>query len=159
MNELELKKAIAEAAKTAGQSPNGRSSYAELLIETVQPNRLSRELFSRFMPVRQLQPGDATVKRLRRRRYPVQTMVPGTAHLTGQVGYSDTYTWVFDRLITGARESVWNLQNNPVLTTATLRRDLENDLIDNLFGRVFDLISQVWNGTDTPNNYLATYTL
>ncbi len=153
MNEADLKKAIAEAAKTAGQSGNGRSAFAEIVTETVEPNHLSLSLFNTFMPTRQANPGDTVMKRIRRGRYPVFSMVPGTAHLVGATSYSDTYNYVFDRLITGARESIWNLRDNPLLSAQKLRTDMQADLVDNLVGRVFDLLSSVWNSTDTPNSY------
>lgn len=159
MNELELKKQVAEAIATIGQNHFGPSKYAEMVVSLADPNHLALSLFSRIMPTRQANPGDTTVKRIRRGRYPVFSMVPGTAHLVGQVSYLDTYNWVFDRLITGARESTWNLRDNPLVSTAKLRSDMQADLVDNLVGRVFDLLSTVWNTSDTPNNYLQTAAL
>ncbi len=159
MDELELKKAIAEAAKSAGKSDNGRSAYAEMVIELIEPNHLSLELFNRFMPTTQKNAGDTVVKRIKRGRYPIFTMVPGTSHLTGAVSFQDTYQWMFDRLITGARESLWNLRDNPLVTTESIRTNLQADLVDNLVGRVFDLLSQVWTTALTPNNYTETVAL
>lgn len=67
--------------------------------------------------------------------------------------------WQFDRLITGARDSIWNLQNNPLSSADKLRTDLQADLTDNLVGRVFYLLSTIWNTTDTPSNYAQGTTI
>lgn len=88
MNELQLKAAIAEAVKTVGADA-GKSSLAELIVKMVQPNHLSLDIFSGFMPVRRLNPGDNIQVKVRKGRYPVRTMVPGTMHLTDAVFRQD----------------------------------------------------------------------
>lgn len=69
-------KAVAAAAKDAGAAPNKKSAYAEVVLEVVQPNQLTLDLFSGFMPVRALNVGDEWGRRVKRGRYPVRTMVP-----------------------------------------------------------------------------------
>lgn len=70
-----LELAIAELAKTAATVPSGKSAYAEMIVDTVNPNHLSLDVFSTFMPVRQFMPGDMFVKRVRK-GVRVRTMVP-----------------------------------------------------------------------------------
>lgn len=160
MNDTELRKALAEYAKEAGMSPNGKSAFAETIIQMVEPNHLSLDLFRTFMPVRQVNLGDTTIRRVRRGRYGVQTMVPGTNHLVSQpTDVQDYHTYVFDRLIGGARESVWNLRNGDLTTIDGIRRQLQFDLTDNLVQKVFSLLTSVWNSTDTPDHYVETASL
>lgn len=160
MEQNELLKAVAEQAKTAGASPNGKSAFAETIINMVEPNHLSLDLFNTFMPTRQAALGDTIIRRVRRGRYGVQTMVPGTNHLVSQpTDVQDYHTYVFDRLIGGARESVWNLRNGDLTTIDRIRQQLQWDLTDNLIAKVFALLGSVWNSTDTPNNYATTTNL
>lgn len=160
MEKQELLKALAETAATAGQGANGKSAFAETLIQLVEPNHLSLDLFNTFMPTRQAQLGDTIIKRVRRGRYGVQTMVPGTNHLVSQpMDVQDYHTYIFDRLIGGVRESVWNLRNGDLTTIDGMRRQLQFDLTDNLIAKVFSLLTSVWNSTDTPSHYAQTATL
>lgn len=157
MENTELLKALAETAKTAGTSPNGKSAFAETIIQMVEPNHLSLELFNIFMPTRQANIGDTTIRRVRRGRYGVQTMVPGTNHLVSQpTDVQDYHSYIFDRLIGGVRESVWNLRNGDLTSIASMRQQLEWDITDNLISKVFSLLSSVWTAQDTPSNYSTT---
>jgi hypothetical protein len=160
MQDKELMKALAEQAKTAGQSPTGKSAFAETIINMVEPNHLSLDLFSTFMPTRQANLGDTIIRRVRRGRYGIQTMVPGTNHLVSQpTDVQDYHTYVFDRLIGGVRESVWNLRAGDLTTIDRMRQQLQFDLTDNLIAKVFALLGSVWNSVDTPSNYATTTNL
>lgn len=160
MEKNDTLKALAEMAKTAGQSPFGKSAFAETIIQLVEPNHLSLDLFSTFMPTRQAALGDTIIKRVRRGRYGVQTMVPGTNHLVSQpTDVQDYHTYVFDRLIGGVRESTWNLRNGDLTTIDGMRQQLQFDLTDNLIAKVFNLLTSVWNTVDTPSNYVETASL
>jgi hypothetical protein len=160
MENTELIKAVAEQAKTAGASPTGKSAFAETIINMVEPNHLSLDLFNTFMPTRQANLGDTIIRRVRRGRYGVQTMVPGTNHLVSQpTDVQDYHSYIFDRLIGGARESVWNLRNGDLTTIDRIRQQLQWDLTDNLVSKVFSLLGSTWNSSDTPNNYAVTTNL
>jgi hypothetical protein len=155
MDNKELYKAIAEVAKTAGNAPGGKSAFAELLIQMVEPNHIGLDLFSAFMPVRQASLNDVNIKRVRRGKYSVQSMVPGTAHLVSQpTTVQDYHSYVFDRLIGGVRESLWNVQEGSHITVNMMRQQLQLDLTDHLVTRVFNLISSVWNDVNTPSHYV-----
>lgn len=149
----EMKRAIAEAAKGAGVSPNTRSAYADLVMDVVEPNHLSLDLFSSFLPTRQMKPGDEFGKRVKRGRYPVRTMVPGSKHLTDVTDYVEQFNYMFDRLIAGTSRSLWEIQSGEVGTVEQMRADLRADIFDELVSRVFTLLATVWNSSDTPNNY------
>lgn len=149
MNDIELKRAIAETAATIG---NNRA-FAELMIKMVAPEHISLDVFSSFMPVRQLKAGDNIMVKVRKGRYPVRQMVPGTNHLADTTYSQDKTAWMFDRLIAGALANVMELQSGDIDTAAKMRDDLRADLTDAIAGRVFTLLATVWNSTDTPNNY------
>ncbi len=160
MEHNELQRAVAEYAKTAGASPNQKSAYAELLIEMLEPQHLTLDLFSTFMPTRSASEGDVVIKRVRRGRYAVQSMVPGTNHLTNQpTQVHDYHSYVYDRLISGVRESLWNIQAGKTQTIQDLRNQLQLDITDALVSKVFSLLTTVWNSTDTPTHYVETAAL
>lgn len=153
MNKDELKRAVAEVAATAGVAPNQRSAFAELIMTVVEPNHLSLDLFSAFLPTRQFNAGDRIGKRVRRGRYPVRTMVPGSKHLHDVLSFQESQTYMFDRLIAGTSHNLWEIQSGEVGTTDQFRSELRADIFDELVSRVFTLLATVWNSTDTPNNY------
>jgi len=155
MNREELKKAVAEAVKTAAHA-NGihPTAYAELVIETIQPNHLSLDLFSQFLPTVQKNKGDAMGRRIRRGRYPIRTMVPGSKHLTDVLSYQEYYTMMFDRLIAGTSHSVWEIESGEVGTVDQFKTELRADLFDDLVSKVFSLLSTAWNSSATPSNFL-----
>lgn len=146
--------AVAELAKTAGKTTGKRSAYAELVVETVEPNHLTPALFSAFMNVQQMNPGDTFGRRVKKGRYPVRTMVPGAKHLTDVTWEAQTYTYMFDRLIAGTNHSVWEIENGEVGTVENMRNELRLALFDAVVTNVFNTLTTAWNGTSTPNNYL-----
>jgi len=158
MNRAELVKVIAEKMKTAGNTTTGsragRSEFAELLVEIIQPNHLSLDLFQAFLPVVTMNPGDQRVRKIRRGRYPVRTMVPGSKHLTDVLSNAEQYTYVFDRLIAGTSHSLWEIQSGEVGTVEQMRTELRQDLFDELVSKVFTLLGSVWTTANTPNNYI-----
>jgi hypothetical protein len=99
-------KALAEVVKTAGNDPMKKSAFATVMMDVIQPNRLTLDLFSAFLPVVSLNPGDEIARKVTRGRYPVRTMVPGSKHLTDVTSFVDKYTFVFDRLIAGTSHNV-----------------------------------------------------
>lgn len=150
----ELQQAIAEAARTAGTvQQGGRSAFANLIMEIVEPNHLSLDLFSAFLPTRQFKPGDEIGKRVRRGRYPIRTMVPNSKHLHDVLSYQEQQAYMFDRLIAGTSHNIWEINSGEVGTVDQFKNELRADLFDELVSRVFSLLSTVWNSTDTPNNY------
>jgi hypothetical protein len=152
MDKEQLKKAVAEVAKTAGKS-NGQSAFAELIMEIIEPTHLSLDLFSTFLPVVQRQPGDELGRRVSRSRYPIQTMSPGATHLAHQISFEDQMTYAFDRIISGATANLWEIQSGEMSSVERMRTDLRSDLFDEIVSRVFRLLTTVWNATDTPTNY------
>lgn len=156
MDREQYKLAVAEKAKTVTRAgiDGLRTAYADLVIETVQPNHLSLDLFSSFMPTVQMNPGDSMGRRIRRGRYPIRSMTPGAKHLTDVLSYQEFYTFMFDRLIAGTSHSVWEIQSGEVGTVEQMRSELRADLFDDLVSKVFTLLTTAWNNVSTPSNYL-----
>lgn len=151
--EAKYVKAIAETAKTAGNAENKKSAFAEVVVDVVEPQRLTFDLFSAWMPTIQLQPGETFTRRVRRGRYPVRTMVPGSKHLTDVLSSVEQTTYMFDRLIAGTSHSLWEIQSGEVGSVEQMRADLRADIFDSLVSRVFNLLTTAYNGIDTPTNF------
>lgn len=154
MDREQLKKAVAEVAKTAVDARGMRTAYSDLVIDVAQPNHLSLELFNAFMPVVQKNPGDQVGRRVRRGRYPVRTMTPGAKHLTDVLSYQEYISFMFDRLIAGTSHNVWEIQSGEVGTVDTMKAELRADLFDELVSKVFSLLTTAWTASATPSNYL-----
>ena len=152
----ELKQAVASAAQEIGTSPGLKSSFSELIVETIEPNRLTLDFFSAFMPVRQLNVGDSLMKRVRNRGFPVRTLVPGTQHLADQFGPPrEIMTYAIDYLIAKTAYNFWELRRAELGTIEDFRRRMEDAIIDKLVERVFTLIGSTWTAVNTPNNYVT----
>jgi hypothetical protein len=157
MDKKELLKSVAELAKTAGTTPGGKSAFAEMLVQLIEPEFLSLDIFNAFMPTRQVNVGDPTIRRLRRGKYSVQSMVAGTQHLVSQpTTVSDFHSFVFDQLIGGVRESLMNVQEGSHITVDMMRKQLQNDIIETLVARVFNLLTSTWTTAATPSHYVET---
>lgn len=152
MNEIELKRAVAEAAKSV-ESGNGRSALAEIIVKSLNPNYLTLDIFSGFLPVRRYNPGDNIMMRVRKGRYPVRTFVPGTSHLADMTYDKDKQAFLFDQLIAGTKANLWELQSGDLGTVAEMRANMQASVEEAIVSRVFNLMTTVWNSTDTPSNY------
>lgn len=147
--------AIAEVARTAGGLNDGQASaFAEMIVETIQPNRLTLDVFNLFMPTRSLNLGDSLAKRVSRRGFPVYSMVNGTTHLASvPVPPSQVMTYVLDTIITKVRQNLIEIRRGEIMTLQEMRTDMENSLVDEIIARVFTLIGSVWNGSTSRTNY------
>lgn len=161
MSRDELKKALAGAAQSIGAQPGVKSKFAEVITEVIEPNRLTLDFFSSFMPTRQLQFGDSLLKVVKNRGFPVRTMVPGTNHLADQFlpPKQNTLTYGLDTIIAKTRYSLWELRRGELGTIDQFRSQMEDALIDNLVSRVQNLIASTWTASNTPSNYVTTASL
>jgi len=153
----EQQKALASILREV-HTPAGTKALAQLIYETVTPNRLTLDVFNTFLPTRQLQVGDVLVKKLNTYGgIKARTMVPGTNHLADQMTFpKETYTYQIDYLIAKVRYSMWELQRAELWSVDDLRREMASALIDELVTRVFTLIGTTWTASNTPSNYLST---
>lgn len=159
MTREEFMRAVASAAKEAGQNPAGLSAYAELIIETLEPNRLTLDVFSAFLPTRQLSVGDILVKRTNTYGLPVRTYVPGTEHIADQLPPPrEIQQYVLDTIIAKVGYSLPEIQRGELHTLESIRTQLQNALVDEIFRRVDALIGTVWTAINTPSNYATVST-
>jgi hypothetical protein len=142
-------------------TPAGAHALAQVITETITPNRLSLDVFNTFLPTRQLQPGDILVKKLNTYGgIKARTMVPGTNHLADQMTFpKENYTYQIDWLIAKVRYSLWELQRAELWSVDDLRKEMASTLIDELVARIFLLIGTTWTASNTPSNYLSTAAL
>lgn len=153
MTKDELKRAVAEAAVTVGMKP-GNSAYAQLITELLQPRHITLDVFGAFMPVVRRNPGDYLARRFRKGKFRARTMVPGAQHLTDAVLYNNQFTYFFDRLIAGAGMNMMEVQRGELGTLEEIKSEVAKDLIDNVTAKAFNLLTSVWNTTNTPLNYV-----
>jgi hypothetical protein len=149
----ELQKRVAEVAKHAG-SANGKTAFSELITELVQPRHLSYELLRSFMPVVERKPGDYFARKIRKGRFRARTMVPGAQHLTDAMIYNAQFAYVTDRLIAGTSMNIMEVRNGELGTVDQIKDEVRKDLTDEIISKVFNLLTTVWNATNTPLNYV-----
>jgi hypothetical protein len=153
MEKTEIMKALASVAKDVGK-PNGaqRSAFAQVILESIEPNHLSFDILSSFMPTRSLNPGDQLARRVRK-GIPVRTFVPGTTHLADQIAVRDVMVHAIDYIVAKVRYSLWELQRAELGTMETFRSDMQSAMIDEIVNRAFSLLSTVWTQFNGGSNY------
>lgn len=157
MNRDEFLRAVASAAKEAGTT-NG-SAYAQLIIENIEPNRLTTDILNVVMPVRQLQPGDRLVKRTRTYGMPVRTFVRGTHHMADQLPPPREIETVFrEEIIAKVAYALMEIRRGELYTLEQIRTALQNALADEVIRRLDGLLATIWNPTNTPDNYATVST-
>lgn len=159
MTQEQLKQALASICRSAGNSDDGRSAMAQLIVENIQPNRLTLDVFSAFLPTRQLALGDILVKKTSAYGITTRTFVPGIEHMADTVRPPrEVQTYVNDAIIAKVRASLWELNRGELFTVQSLQSEMRASLTDNLVARLFGLMSVIWNATDTPSNYATVAT-
>lgn len=153
INDTELRRAIAEAAKSVDVKSKGKSALAEIIVKTLNPNFLTLDLFSSFMPVVQLNPGDSVMHKVRKGKYPVRSMVPGSKHLVDTVVNQDKAAFMMDQIIVGTQASMWEMESGDLAAVGQIRTEFANTLREAIAVRVFNLLNTVWNASTTPSNY------
>ncbi len=147
----EQKQAWAEVIK------NDRQAAAELIVEYVKPNHLTNQFMSLLLNTRELQPGDALVKKVRK-GITVRTLVPGAVHLASEVTVSERMNYILDGADVKVTYNEWEMERGDIGTVAEIRAEMRNKLADYYFNKVFTALSTVWTVGNTPNNFtqLAT---
>jgi hypothetical protein len=65
-------KELREVCASVAHANSGRTAFADLFMEIVEPRQLTLDIVSAFMPVRNLMPGDEIGRKVRKGRYPVR---------------------------------------------------------------------------------------
>lgn len=153
LSRSDLQKTYAEQAKTRSTKGN-RSALAETIVEMIEPNRLTLEVVRYFMRFENLQPGDNIKRQVRRGKYITRSFVPGMDLLTQKLSKEEKYLFMNDWLYAGASADVWAIESGDVDSVEKMRADLGADIAEALALKAFNTLTDVWNITDTPDNYV-----
>ncbi len=147
-------KKVQEAYAALAGDPNQRQALAEFLIEWIQPNHYSRDVISLLLGTRALNLGDALVKKVRQ-GIEVRTLVPGAVHMASEITVSDVANYMLDGADVKVHANLWELESGEIGTVESIRTEMLAKLSDFYITRVYNAISNVWNGTNTPSNYAS----
>lgn len=148
MDEKQLKEAVASLAKNGN-----REALAQLLVEWVEPQHITTDFISLMMNTRNLKPGDALVKKVRK-GIKVRTFVPGSVPMKSEITVSDRINYVLDGAITSVTANAWELESGELGTVESIKGEMLAKLRDSYMNKVFLALASVWNGVNTPNNYI-----
>lgn len=149
MNDERFRRAIAEHAARAGIDQN--RAFAETIVQSIDPNRLTLDVFSAFMPTRELRVGDSLAIQVKNKTVRAYTMVPGTTHLASRLyGPNEVMTYALDRVIAKISHNLWEVRSGEIGTVTEMRDELARTLVENIVNRVFNLIGTVWVSNNTP---------
>lgn len=148
MDEIQVKNAVAELLKSGN-----RDAVAELIVEYVEPQRVTTDFISLLMNTRTLKPGDSLVKKLRK-GIEVRTLVPGSVHLASEITVSDRINYVLDGANVKVTANEWELESGELGSIEEIRAEMMYKLRMYYYNKIFTALSSVWNSTNTPNNYV-----
>lgn len=148
MDETKVKEAIASVLKDGGK----RDALAELLVEYVNPNHITVDFISLLLNTRNMKPGDALVKKVRK-GIDVRTWVPGSINLKSELTVSDRMNYILDAAIVGVTANEWELESGELGSVDSIKTEMQAKLRDYYLGKVFTALSTVWSATNTPDNY------
>ena len=149
MDKETLSRAVAEFAAKAGVDP--QRAYAETIVQSIDPNTLTLEVFNAFLPVRQLNIGDSLAFHTRNKTVRAYTMVPGTTHLASRLyAPNEVITYALDRVIAKVRHNMFEVRSGEIGTAAEMRETLARTLIEAIVSRVFNYLGSIWVDNTTP---------
>lgn len=150
MDETKFKEAVAELLK----DKNKREALAELLVEYIAPNHITVDFIGMLLRTRNLQKGDALVKKVRK-GITVHTFVPGAIPLKSEVTVTDRINYILDGSVVGVTANEWDLESGEIGTIESLRSEAMAKLRDHYMNKVFTALSTIWTAINTPSNYTA----
>jgi hypothetical protein len=125
---------------------------AELIVEYVQPTRITTDFVSMLLNTRTLNPGDALVKKLRK-GIEVRTLVPGAVQLASEIIVSDRVNYQLDGAVVKVTANEWELESGELGSIAEIRDEMMYQLRRYYYNKVFTALSTVWSSSNTPSNY------
>lgn len=147
MDEKELKEAIASQLKEGK-----REALAQILVEYIEPQHITKDFVGMLLNSRSLKPGDSLVKKVRK-GLKVHTLVPGSIPLAHEITVSDRINYVLDGAIITATANMWELESGELGTVDSIRKEMTLKLRDFYMGKVFTALSSVWSAINTPDNF------
>lgn len=149
-DEKKVQEAFAALAKDMSQ----RDALAEFIVEWIQPNHYTRDIVDLMLNTRSLNLGDALTKRVRR-GIEVRTLVPGAVHLASEITVLDVANYMLDGADVKVHANLWDLDNGELGTVQSIRTEMLAKLTDFYINRVYSALSNIWNATNTANNYAS----
>jgi len=153
-----MDKKFAEAYASLAKDKSQRDALAALLIEHIEPKHVTEDIVGLFLNTRNLKPGDALVKKVRR-GIEVRTLVPGSIHLASEVTVDDRINYMLDGMDVKVKANAWELESGELGTVDSIRREMEAQLRDHYVSRVFTSLANIWTAGNTPNNFAAVANL
>ncbi|HEC64925.1 MAG TPA: hypothetical protein ENI23_06520 [bacterium] len=145
---FEYKEALAEIMRS------DKESFAEILVEFINPNHLTEEVLSLLLNTRQLEAGDLLVKKVRK-GIEVKTLVPGAVHLASEITITDRINFILDGADVKVTYNEWELERGEIGTVDSITTEMRNKLRDYFVNKVFTALSSIWTAGNTPLNYTA----
>lgn len=145
--EEKVKQAVAELLKSGD-----RDAVAELIVEYVQPQRVTTDFISMLLNTRMLKPGDSLVKKIRK-GIKVHTLVPGSTHLASEITVSDRINYVLDGANVKVTANEWELESGELGSVEEIRQEMLYKLRMYYYNKIFTALASVWNATNTPDNF------
>jgi hypothetical protein len=85
----------------------------------------------------------------------VRTLVPGSVHLASEITVEDRVNYMLDGADIKVKANLWELESGELGTVADIRREMQAKLQDFYVNRVFTALANIWDGSNTPDNYTA----
>ncbi|KKN65299.1 hypothetical protein LCGC14_0482820 [marine sediment metagenome] len=145
---FEYKEALAEIMRS------DKESFAEILVEFINPNHLTEEVLSLLLNTRQLEAGDLLVKKVRK-GIEVKTLVPGAVHLASEITITDRINFILDGADVKVTYNEWELERGEIGTVDSITTEMRDKLRDYFVNKVFTALSSIWTAGNTPLNYTA----
>ena len=151
-------KKVLETFASLAKDKSQRDALAEFIVEWIQPNHYTREIVGLMLNTRSLALGDALTKRVRK-GIEVRTLVPGSVHLASEITVQDVANYMLDGADVKVHANLWDLENGEIGTVGEIRQEMLAKLSDFYITRVYNALANVWNATNTPDNYAEGATL
>jgi hypothetical protein len=150
MSDKDYKVALAEMMR----DPDKRETFAQVLVEFIEPNHLTTQVLDLLLDTRSLTAGDLLVKKVRK-GINVRTLVPGAIHLASEITISDRINFILDGADVKVTYNEWELERGEIGTVDSISAEMRNKLRDFFVNKVFTALTSVWTVGNTPNNFTS----
>lgn len=147
------KKALEKKVATLLQSGD-MESFAEFLIEVIEPATIPTDMLSLILDTRRLNYGDSRVYRIRK-GVEARTLVPGSIHLASEITVKDRIMHQLDGLNVKVTFNERELRHGEIGTIEEIRSQMVRALSNAYMNRVFTMLTTVWTAVNTPSNYTS----
>lgn len=142
-----FKTAYAELAK------KDRQALAELIVEYVDPKHVTTDIVGMFLNTRNLMPGDALVKKVRR-GVEIRQLVPGQTTLASQINIKDNVNYNLDQAYAEVSHNEWEVESGEIGTVDSIRAEMTAKLSDFYVAKVMTALYTLAAINDSRNFYV-----